>query len=293
MSTDDLKKQSGKRAKVSQGDADFIRNFHPVERGVDYGAGNYEFIRSGFKKLQGQGPKRGSIVSMSKKSLLKLMFTMQCTTVELGSMLTLTYPKIYPQDGEIVKADINLVAQKIRRLGWSYVWFLEFQKRGAPHVHFLLTPKEITPRGRAIFGLFWTERIATSRWFAQSCPPDKYLAEVLKMARFNCHPDTYQLLREQDGAKRYATMYATKERQKEVPKKYKNVGRFWGASRDVRPRGLEFDVTEDDVEKWLVENNHPASAYELVPRYVWALGQVTRKTALGKPAKLATVVVPF
>lgn len=198
---------------------------------------------------------------------------MQCTAVEFGTMLTLTYPKMYPKSGSLVKADINVMAQKIRRKGWSYVWFLEFQTRGAPHVHFLLSPSVITPQMRVEFGFSWAERIVTSPWFGEVCPPERHTSEAIKIIKVALHDLTFTLLRLEDGAKRYASKYAAKERQKKVPAAFMDVGRFWGSSQDVAPDGLEFDVTEDDVEQWLVDNDHPASAYELVPRYVWALGQ--------------------
>lgn len=260
-----------------QDDVDFVKAVYPVKTAVSYGNGNYEFKRSGPKGLGSRAyGKKEKLTKMSKKSLIKLMFTMQCTTVEFGSMLTLTYPKIFPADGLIVKRDINVVAQKLRRNEWSYVWFLEFQTRGAPHVHFLVSPEVLTPKLRADFGLFWTARIANSDWFTKQARED-YMLYVLRMAKFNCDERTFQQLRKSDGAKRYATAYAAKEKQKKVPACYKNVGRFWGASRDVKPEGLEFDVDEADVEQWLVDNDHPASAYEMVPRYVWSLGKMKRK----------------
>jgi len=257
-------------------DVQVVKEIYPITKAIAYGAGNFEFIRTAKKRSTALRPKRGTIMKLSKKSLIRLAFTMQCTAIEFGSMLTLTYPRIYPENGEIVKKDINLVTQKIRRLDWPYLWFLEFQNRGAPHIHILLQPNVITPRMRAEFGLFWTERIATAQWFLDRCEPEWYIKEVLKMAKFNCHEDTFQAIREHDGARKYATKYASKEKQKKVPANYEAVGRFWGASRDVKPDGLEFDVTEDDVELWLTDHNHPASAYEMVPRYIWGLGKLKR-----------------
>lgn len=252
------------------------KQVYPVTKAKAYGNGCYEFIRTAAKKSNAIRPERGNIMGLSRKSLIRLMFTMQCTDVNFGAMLTLTYPKKFPKNGEIVKKDINVISQKIRRKKWSYLWFLEFQTRGAPHVHFLLDVCAVSPTMRVEFGLFWTERIANSEWFIEACDPSAYVSEVLKMAKFNCHNETFQLMREQDGAKRYATKYAAKEKQKVVPKNYQSVGRFWGASQDVHPEGLEYDVTEEEVEAWLVQNNHPATAYEMVPRYIWGLGELKR-----------------
>ncbi len=96
----------------------------------------------------------------SKKSLLRLMFLMQATRLEFASMLTLTYPRFYPLDGLIVKRDVAAIAQTLRRADIEYLWFLEFQKRGAPHVHVLTDQRVITPRMRIDYGLYWTARIA-------------------------------------------------------------------------------------------------------------------------------------
>lgn len=267
------------KTKRRQLEVDVIREIYPVTKAIAYKNGSYEFIRTAKVKSRAIRPERGNIMSMSKQSLIRLMFTMQCTVVDFGSMFTLTYPMYYPNNGQVVKSDINLLAQKVRRLGWSYLWFLEFQKRGAPHIHFLLEPAAVTPRMRAEFGLFWTSRIAQAQWFWEKCPPESYITEVIKMAKFNCHHSTFQVLREKDGARNYATKYAAKEKQKKVPENYKSVGRFWGASRDVKPEGLPFDVTEQEVEAWLVEHNHPATAYELVPRYIWGVGTLNREGA--------------
>lgn len=264
-------------------DAWTIRQVYPVTKGLAYGNGNYEFLREAKHKSNAYRAKRSNIVGMSKKSLIRLMFVMQCTSVELGTMLTLTYPKIFPKSGQTVKKDINVIAQKIRRLGWSYVWFLEFQERGAPHVHFLLSPDVVTPYMRADFGLFWTTRIATSDWWQRGCKEDDYVKEVLKMARVNCHDLTFLPMDKKDGAKRYATKYAAKEKQKQVPAMFESVGRFWGMSRDVSPEGIPFDVTEEEVEEWLVDHRHPATAYDLVPRYIWGLGKMKAKGKGDKP----------
>jgi len=237
-----------------------------------YGKGCYEVHREVKQKLQGRPPERGKIKMQSKKSLLRLMFLMQATEVEFKSMITFTYPKHYPMDGNIVKLDIGAVLQKVRREEWQYLWFLEFQKRGAPHFHLLVTADVITPKMRVDFGLHWTARIALREWYTQACPPDEYMAEVLKMAKFNTHYSSWELIRDADGARNYVAKYAGKERQKRVPARYASVGRFWGASRGLKPKGLTFDVTEKEVEQWLVDHKHPSTSYELVPRYIWQYG---------------------
>lgn len=272
----------------TQSEIELFKMLYPVTKAISYGNGCYKIIRTAERKPQTKPPIRNGVIEMTKNSLLRLMFIMQCTKVEFKTMLTLTYPSKYPLDGRIVKSDINVMAQKMRRRSWSYLWFLEFQKRGAPHMHFLIAVDSISPRMRVDVGLFWTSRIANSDWFVSKCRPEEYTKEVLKMAQVNCHEKTMELIRLPDGATRYVTKYAAKEKQKAVPKMFRNVGRFWGASRDVHPSGIEFDVTEDEIEKWLVEKGHPASSYHLVPKFIWGV-----ETANGQEATAVDTSVPL
>lgn len=245
---------------------------YPVTQGIAYGNGCFEIIRTAKAKLKYIRPQRGKIKMQSKKSLLRLMFLMQSTQLEFASMLTLTYPRFYPLDGLIVKQDVAAIVQRLRRSKIEYLWFLEFQKRGAPHIHILTDQRAITPRMRVDYGLYWTARIALSDWFNKLCPADAYDEEVMKMAKFNTHFKVWQFIRSRDGARNYVTKYASKERQKQVPPRYHNIGRFWGSTRALRPPGITFDLTEEDIERYLVDQGHPAASYDLVPRYIWTYG---------------------
>jgi hypothetical protein len=44
----------------------------------------------------------------------------------------------------------------------------------------------------------------------------------------------WEVIKKTDGAVRYVAKYAKKQKQKEVPEGYQNVGRFWGTSPDVK-----------------------------------------------------------
>lgn len=121
-------------------------------------------------------------------------------------MLTLTYPDTYPKDGRIVKAHLRAFTERLRRAGClkndSFVWFLEFQQRGAPHFHLLLTG--------------WIPKsIASSAW-----------AQVTGGNPLTC--TRIEALRSPEAAGAYARKYALKSDQKIVPDDYLNVGRFWG-----------------------------------------------------------------
>lgn len=243
----------------------------PVAQVEVWGNGVFKIIRKREVKMQGKIPERGTIKTASKKSLKRLMALMQATEVSFRSMLTLTYPKHFPIDGAIVKADLKALLQKLRREKLTtYLWFLEFQKRGAPHIHLLLENEHITPYWRANFGLYWTERIALAEWYYTKIPIESYHNEVAKMARFNCNEETWQLLENPESAKRYVTKYAAKENQKVVPENFKNVGRLWGASRNVKPEIITLDHTEDEVRELVQRSGVDQANWENLPQFLWA-----------------------
>jgi len=242
-----------------------------------FDGGAIRVIREQRQKHQGRLPVREKIAKMSKKSLRRLIFIMQTTRVVLRSMFTATYPAHYPKDGAIVKSDVNGLAQFFRRRRISYVWFLEFQKRGAPHIHWLLSVADITPKFRTDLGCVWASRVVNSEWFKRHAWEEgEYSKEVVKISNVACHPKSLELIRDENGARNYASKYAAKQLQKTVPDDYKNVGRFWGASRDIKASGVLLDVTEDEVEQWLVKNDHPATQLAYTPKYVWGVGTYFR-----------------
>jgi len=217
---------------------------------------------------------------LSKKSLLRLIFTAQSLDDDLRVMWTQTYSGHFPTTGQVVKEDVNATAQRFRRYGVKYLWFLEFQKRGAPHLHWLLKMDELSPKTRVGLGLWWVSRIANSKWFLDKCPTEKYVGEVLKLAKFNCHDKVVEIITHEVGARNYVAKYASKERQKKVPKGFREVGRFWGASRDVVTAPHYIDTDDDEVEQWLVNNDHPAIQLPHVPKFLFHVGTLTRKDAL-------------
>lgn len=223
--------------------------------------------------------KRSKIMEFSKQSMLRLMFVAQATDIVFKSMFTMTYPALFPKDGKIVKEDLKFMLKTIRKLygdGCEYLWFFEFQpKRGAPHVHILLTVSSITPYARAYLGLCWTKRVCTSDWFFQEgaeaeAPPERLLSITRKCAAFNCHENVFELIRDANGARKYVTKYASKQGQKEVPEEFKNVGRLWGNSQGVKPKAEmeDVDMTSDELRYNLESINHPARTYSVTPKYI-------------------------
>jgi len=191
---------------------------------------------------QGQAPdtqdaQRGDIWQFSRKSRQRLAFIAANTLVRFLTMITLTYPLVFPLDGKRVKANLRKFLTMLVK-DWptlQYLWFLEFQARGAPHVHILVTrPIPRTRKGTQE----WRYRIACE-WYRIAATGDrKHLLAGTRVER----------LRKVDGAARYACKYAAKMYQKTVHPDYRNVGRFWGYNRGVKPEEPALvECSEDDI----------------------------------------------
>lgn len=163
-------------------------------------------------------PKRSKIVEFTMDSRRKLAFTAANTEVNFTHMVTLTYPKEFETDGKMVKVHLNRFLSWLRAKveGVEYLWFLEFQKRGAPHYHILIN--------RAI-----NKAEISIRWYKAVGSFD---------VNHLCAGTRIERVREEDGARRYAVKYAMKMEQKRVPAEYRNVGRFWGNSKGVKPESM-------------------------------------------------------
>ena len=186
---------------------------------------------------------RAPITGWSRKSranmvrrLCELDYTPLYRGGRLPAMVTLTYPgdwlTVVPT-GDVLKRHMKALRKRYLRAwgeDWACVWKLEFQRRGAPHVHMLCTP----PHGLAKTG----ERFAV--WLSRSW------AEVV------AHPDPEQRRRHQlagtaldyaeglraTDPKRVAAYFckhglmAAKEYQHDVPAAWQRPGhgpgRFWG-----------------------------------------------------------------
>lgn len=121
-------------------------------------------------------------------------------------MVTLTYPNTFPNSGSECKRHLKAFTERARRSGYlehaSFVWFLEFQERGAPHFHLLCTE---------FIGMHWVAR----SW-----------SEVTG-GNIQACSRTERLLNP-NSAGAYARKYAAKSEQKVVPKGFEKVGRMWG-----------------------------------------------------------------
>jgi hypothetical protein len=202
---------------------------------------------------------RGEVTEFSEESRRRLAFVANNTAVEFRTLITLTYPRNYPHDGRTVKRHLRAFLQSWRRwtVGASYLWFLEFQRRGAPHVHVLTDyplPSRRTDKKNV-------QRWVSQRWYdiCNSGDP-KHLVAGTRIER----------LRNRDNPGAYAVKYASKMEQKHVPKDYRNVGRFWGHTQDVKPEPIfHVPCTEEDIREALHDAPHAPPAHRPVYRVLY------------------------
>lgn len=186
-------------------------------------------------RLEGSGP-RGKITILSAKSRRRLAFIAANSPIKLCSFLTLTYPAEFPSDGKLVKRNLASILSAIRRRfpGAHYLWFLEFQKRGAPHIHAFFEIEVPLPhvtlrrklRERDAIVNANLQQWASRRWFEiVNSGDEKHLRAG------SC----WEVVKKADGAARYVAKECSKTIQKWVPEGYQDVGRFWGTSRGFPP----------------------------------------------------------
>ena len=167
-------------------------------------------------------PNRSECGAWSWRSRCRLRFVAANTGILFRAMITLTYGADFPCTGSMVKKHLNgfLVALRKRLRPsecLSYLWWLEFQQRGAPHVHILVNrPCRDLPE---------------KQWFSQEWYRIVGSGDVKHLAAGT----RVENLRTARGGVRYAIKYAQKMRQKQVPIDFRDVGRFWAHSRDVAP----------------------------------------------------------
>lgn len=183
---------------------------------------------------QGRGTgdrKKNKVTKFSPKSLKEMMFVASNTSIDFYIMITVTYPAIFPENGKDVKYHLKKLLQCIRRrFAASYFWFLEFQGRGAPHFHILLSNEWYRPSDIDWLKETWNKIIENDSEHTESGTRIEKLESV-------------------EGGKRYPVKYGAIMKQKKIPTQYTDVGRFWGHSRDVKPVKI-MDIqclNEDDM----------------------------------------------
>ena len=157
---------------------------------------------------------RGKITEFSESSRSRMVSYLRSCDASYRVFATLTYPEEFPRDGESVKLDLKHFLERLRRLQcgnanreqWSVFWVLEFQERGAPHFHLLLSDFV----DREWLSRTWYEIVASG--------DPKHLASGTNVKAIDFG---WQIPKE-------IAKYSAKHYQKLVPPDYEKVGRFWG-----------------------------------------------------------------
>lgn len=169
-------------------------------------------------------------------------------------------------DGKKVKAHLEAFRKRFeRRFGtaWGLIWKLEFQKRGAPHIHlFLWNCQDIDPGElRAWIGRAWAEVVAGSDLSAYFDPQNLALYDAYReqggrefaeamLDGMGLSTGTWNHIRAGTGVEILREKhwgYLAKEiqggmnkaYQHAVPRRYRNVGRWWGYWRYKRAGWIE------------------------------------------------------
>lgn len=98
--------------------------------------------------------------------------------------------------------------------------------------------------------------------------------KVQKVHSFSPFPGSkkkpaWEEIRKRDGAKWYILKYASKFKQKEVPPKFCDVGRFWGNSTDIPPKEFqEVEVTEEEIRTYLASKALSVTKRDILPKLI-------------------------
>lgn len=205
-----------------------------------------------------KGAIRGDISEFSFRSRLRLLFFAKNCDCDFFSMLTLTYPREWPADGRRVKRDLDAMQKFLKRgHGVRGIWFLEFQKRGAPHFHLLLDLdlSKLGPlvlKRRTRFAGHASDCYETHQETETAFAESWYRIVGSRDLRHLAAGVALERLETSDAALRYCAAHAAKPRQKEVPVGYLDVGRFWGRIGRVSVVEVEPEpmTTEEVLRLW-------------------------------------------
>ena len=168
---------------------------------------------SKFREKEKRYQKRGRIVAYSEKSKRRYRFILRNTQKLWSHELEVSYPSEFPMDGKKVKRDIRLLKESLQREypGIAWTWRLGFQRRNAPHVHFLM------------------DRPVDYKWLA------KRWYEIVgsgdpKHLRAGTHVDKIRNIGKMIN---YMVTYMADDKETVVPEGFEDVGRFWGVKRGI------------------------------------------------------------
>lgn len=154
---------------------------------------------------------RGKIKDFSWRSCRRLKLVARNVASKMKVTIDLTYPENFPTDGAIVKKHVDTFSKRLRRLNIKNLWVLEFQKRGAPHLHMMANGTV----DKNLISKMWYEIVGSGDL--------KHLVRGTKIRKID----------DESRVVNYISSYMKKLSQKIVPKGFENVGRFWGYSSSL------------------------------------------------------------
>lgn len=230
---------------------ELLNSMFPIT-GLSVYQGGISIKRSCVVEMWGRAHKheRGRIVRVSARSLNRLALLVRSSGIQFRTLMTLTYGQNYPLSGKIAKRHLNtFFVDAKRKFGhFEYFWVVEFQGRGAIHFHVATTLAPPTFAQRETFADMWARISQPESW--EYCrlkdkPKGDVDGRVLRTdwASYDVHlnENHWAKVKDDAGMGRYLAKYANKIRQKDVPDHFRDIGRFWAASRGVSmPEGSFF-----------------------------------------------------
>jgi len=170
---------------------------------------------------------RGCITGFSADSrerLLRRSVTLRWEeAVDVGGigMVTLTYPEVFPTDGQIAKADLKRLYERWRRRYGKPrgMWKLEFQERGAPHFHLFVGLPESEDEFLAWLLRQWYEVVGSG--------DERHLFHGVDISRWRWGTLGESRARVGEYFARHGAK-GWKSYQTRVPEGYVSPGQFWG-----------------------------------------------------------------
>jgi hypothetical protein len=237
----------GRRVTVAQCEAEIRDAFLGIEPDV--------LRQSNSQKRQITGWSRKSRVRMCR-ALAEYDYTPIVAQDRIPAMVTFTYPgdwEVVAPSGKAVKEHLRNWYRRYER-EWgekaAFIWKLEFQERGAPHIHLWMAPPLVTGRSGARF-----REWCSAAWVSVVNHPDP--VHRSRHHRAGTGVDILKGIRARDPKRLaiYFTKHSSpnvdgpKEYQHKVPELWhepgKGPGRFWGAV-GLKKATAKVEITEDD-----------------------------------------------
>ncbi|MDC7241168.1 MAG: hypothetical protein PQJ50_12505 [Spirochaetales bacterium] len=240
------------------------------------------------------GGNRGNVTDYSWKSRKRFYERLLCidwNEIPEANICfaTLTYPDQYPKDGIEIKRELDVLSKRMMRFGkthygdLSFVWKLEFQKRGAPHYHFIIVTERpiILHDFRSWLSEAWADIV--KKWMeSENIEPELIESEHQKHLKAGTEADPVK--KNKVGMISYLALYVggktkkkAKEYQHHLPEEYSNVGRWWGIyGKSLKKKTTKItSLTEQEYYSMIFEFQEYWERNQL-PSYIRNTGKIVK-----------------